>query len=501
MTVEAVEPSAPAHTRRAHARARERDGRFHYILALAVSFAFGLVSLHFVPSNLGYDPWSWLIWGRELAHGQLATSGAASSVKPFPMAVDIFASLAGHHAPAVWLVVARAGTTMAFFLSYRLGSRLAGWPAGIIAAVGFATSATLLGYMFQVGMAEPVGVAFALAAVDAHMSGRRWWAFAALFGASMVKVEVVVFMVPYGLFWLVRLSSRPLRTFLIGAGVVLLIPCAWFLPDYFSSGSFLRSAARASLESQGGPLLAKYPAWATVTESFPLLIPAIAVGYAAGLLTSLVLWLRDWRHPTPAFVISILAVAWVLLEAVMAQLDVATGAPRYLLTAVALGATISGWFYMTAARWIAHGLRTRAVRVTIMVVCFAAVAAGCAPGVDHIAYRVKGGVKENKYLVYLSNELPQAIRQAGGRSHLLACGPINTAELQVPMVAWALHVPLGRVGITPAATGTVFALNGAQPLITGKIRKNYVYVGPVGTAAGNDWRIRTTCPPANAVIP
>src|SRR3954452_14622373 len=94
----------------------------------------GVVSL-LLPSVPTYDPWAWLLWGREVLHGHLVTTTGPSG-KPLPvMFTTPFAVLGDTTAPLAWLVVARAGGILAVAMAYRLASRLAGRPAGVIAAV------------------------------------------------------------------------------------------------------------------------------------------------------------------------------------------------------------------------------------------------------------------------------------------------------------------------------------------------------------------------------
>jgi hypothetical protein len=41
---------------------------------VVAAFALATLSL-LLPSVPTYDPWAWLIWGREIAHGELVTTG------------------------------------------------------------------------------------------------------------------------------------------------------------------------------------------------------------------------------------------------------------------------------------------------------------------------------------------------------------------------------------------------------------------------------------------
>src|SRR5689334_9067820 len=91
----------------------------------------GLAALSLLgPHEPTYDPWAWLIWGREIVHWNLSTT-AGPSWKPLPVLfTTAFAPLGGRAEVLLWLVVARAGALLAIGLALRLARRLAGWPAG-----------------------------------------------------------------------------------------------------------------------------------------------------------------------------------------------------------------------------------------------------------------------------------------------------------------------------------------------------------------------------------
>ena len=111
-----------------------------------------------LPSVPTYDPWAWLIWGREVLHGDLVTT-TGPSWKPFPVLFTTpFAVLGDAGAPLAWLVVARAGGLLAIAMAYRLGRRLAGPVAGIVAA-GALTLADEFIFNFFRGNSEGILVA------------------------------------------------------------------------------------------------------------------------------------------------------------------------------------------------------------------------------------------------------------------------------------------------------------------------------------------------------
>jgi hypothetical protein len=55
----------------------------------------------------GYDPWTWLLWGREVAGGSLSTV-AGPAFKPLPVAVCALLAPLGSAAPVLWVVLVRA---------------------------------------------------------------------------------------------------------------------------------------------------------------------------------------------------------------------------------------------------------------------------------------------------------------------------------------------------------------------------------------------------------
>jgi len=57
-------------------------GRF-YLTLIGVALVVGAVSL-LIPSTPSYDPWAWIVWGREIVHVNLQTTGGPSW-KPLPV--------------------------------------------------------------------------------------------------------------------------------------------------------------------------------------------------------------------------------------------------------------------------------------------------------------------------------------------------------------------------------------------------------------------------------
>jgi hypothetical protein len=103
----------------------------------AVALAAATLAVLRVPS---YDPTGWLIWGRQITHGELSTPGGPSW-KPLPVVfTTLFAYAGASTAPLLWLVLARLGGVVAIVATYRLALRLGGRTGAIGAVAGLILS-------------------------------------------------------------------------------------------------------------------------------------------------------------------------------------------------------------------------------------------------------------------------------------------------------------------------------------------------------------------------
>src|SRR3954451_23915570 len=111
------------------------------LVGAVASVALAAASLA-VSSGVTYDPYAWLIWGRDLAHLTLVTTGVGTSWKPLPSLVNAMFAPLGHAQVGAWLVVARAGGLFAAFMAFRVARRLAAPRWGLLA--GLLAAASLL---------------------------------------------------------------------------------------------------------------------------------------------------------------------------------------------------------------------------------------------------------------------------------------------------------------------------------------------------------------------
>jgi hypothetical protein len=393
-------------------------------VALAV---LALTALTFLmPSAPTYDPWAWIIWGREVLHLDLSTVDGPSW-KPLPVLLTTPFALFGSLAPDLWLFVARAGAIAGVVMAFRVARRLGGVPAGAAAAAAYAIAPWTLRNA-ALGNSEGLLVALALAAVDRHLAGRPKQAFLLGLGAALLRPEAWPFLGVYGL-WL--LWREPGVRRVVIAGFVAL-PLLWLLPELWGSGDLLRAAHRAHTPRANSAAFADDPIVEVVRQFGTMLTPALWVGLgalAAGLLLRIGSSRRDRRI---AIALAVGAAVWVAEVAVMTN-DGFSGNARYLIMPAAIVCVLAG----VGIGWMVRALPRRVAGGALAVAILAIVAAAgfAAPSVNRLD-AVRASVY---YQARLSDGLRDAVAQAGGRDRLLACGTPYTGAFQVPAVAWLLH--------------------------------------------------------------
>ena len=448
-------PAVPAPPRPASASAggraagaRVRGGMW---LLVGACLALGGLSL-LTASTPTYDPWAWIIWGREVAHGDLVTT-LGPSWKPLPVLFTTPFSLLGDDAaPALWLVVARAGGFLAFAMAYRLGARLAGPWAGAIAAGALVLADEFIRNFWR-GNSEGLLVALVLWAVERHLDGRRTHAFLLGFAAALLRPEVWPFWGLYGL-WLVYQAwggAPPWRdiALVFGSGALALV--LWFLPEYLGSGDWLRAASRARDPNPDSAAFAAFPFAEVFSRSAAVLMVPVYLGGV--IATAVALWRRDGLRIALAAMATILMVA----VALMTQGGFA-GNLRYIALPAALVCVLAGAGWVELVRG-AH----RRWGVPVSAAAGAVVIAGWVPFVAHDYSTLREDwdliVKEADF--YGPN-LRAVIAKAGGEQQIKSCGDVFSGPFQVQAVAWHLHLHGNEVGIFPFGPGTALAQGGSH---------------------------------------
>ncbi len=498
-------PSAPS---RATPRAISSlfPSRNFYLGLVVVTLSVGALSL-LIPSTPSYDPWSWLVWSRQIIHGHLTITSGGTSWKPLPMIFTIPFALFGKAAPDLWLVVARAGAlaavVMVFRLAYRLTRRVGGLfgeveggldrltaaapalLAGLIGAVALALSASG-GFVSAnaLGYSEGFAAALLLICIDRHIDGQPRQAFVVGFLVALDRPEIWLFWGPYGLwlFW-----KDPGARVLVAA-LAVITPIVWFLPVYLGCGSFSCSVSRAthprsnSLAFASNPFTAELEraAWPTMLLRIKV-VAALLVVAVTGILwqtyrRSGLAGLRTDRSQArlTAALLGLGGLAWFVVIAVMTQIGF-SGNNRYLV----LGSAMVDICGAVGFGWAAHELAVLVARRRRRTGAGAAVSADSGSGRTAVGAGVQWAAtvivaliflvlpnwvgnsmisipRTHGSLVYqahLRQGVSNLIERFGGGGKVLACGSVMTEGFQVPMVAFVLDVPTTRIEAPPTLGG------------------------------------------------
>jgi MFS family permease len=434
------------------------NGRIYALLA-AAALALGALSLLY-PSTPTYDPWAWIVWGREISHLDLQTTGGPSW-KPLPVIFTTVFSLFGGAAPNLWLVVGRGGAILAVLLAFRLAWRLTGGReapvaaamAGLVGAVALIVSSQFVRTM-SLGNSEGLLVAFALWGIERHLDGRYRQAFVLGFLAALLRPEVWLFVGVYGL-WLLLIDRKALWL-VVAVGV--LIPALWFLPELWGSGNVWRAADRAQHPNSNSPAFAKHPFVKVIQDTWPLVITPVKAAAAFSLVLAAVQWLRR-RREGAILAVGLLAFAWILLIAAMTQAGF-SGNPRYIILGTSLLAVIGGVGFGRIVQF-ATGFVQRVAGPRLALAAGVVVFALLGLATVHWAKpRFQNFGKLDRALRYqaeLRYDLRDALAKAGGAAGFRSCGQATAGKFSVPLVAWYLKVHTLDVGLVPAPQGELVA--------------------------------------------
>jgi len=459
-----------------------------YALLGAGALVIGALSL-LIPSTPSYDPWAWLVWGREIVHLNLQTTGGPTW-KPLPVIFTVIFAPFGKAAPDLWLVVARAGAVMAALMVFKLSARLVTWLAdgvvpmvtgrerlavllpavfaGLIALVALVLSAAFIKDN-ALGYSEGLMTAIVLVALERHLDGHPRQAFAVAFFAALDRPEIWLFWGPYGLWlWWKDPGARKLVYALF-----VLIPVLWFLPELWGSGHLLRGAERAQNPRSNSPAFAKCPFCTELKNSWVTVLSRVKYAAGIGAIASAVLlwravrtrggWHLEGNRERAMLVIicaGLFGIAWFVLIALLTQAGF-SGNNRYLVLGSALieiaGCATWGWAALELGRWVA-GRRRGTGRSFATPIGSAAAVALVALVFMFVPSFVGGSLtdisKTHRALVYqalLRTDVQAAVDKAGGKNKILACGTIMTEGFQVPMLAYYVGVHTLTVEAPPAA--------------------------------------------------
>jgi hypothetical protein len=402
---------------------------------LAVALAALSLALPFLPV---YDPWGWLVWGRELAHLDLATA-AGPSWKPLPVLIDAPLSLLGAAAPKAWLLVARGGWLFAPLLAGWLAARLTGAEAGrwrLAAAALAAASVALTGdaftpplRQFTGGLSEPLLVALVFAAfvLGLRRSRAALWLGTA---ASLLRPECWPFLAVWA--WREARREPALRPHAIAA--TLVIPLAWFVPDLLAAGTPLEGSETAR---QGGIELSE------LTEVAGRALAAPLGGVWIGIALFLAARRVDSESDRALTVLLLGAVAWAGLVAAMAVVGFA-GLPRFLAPASAAISIVGAVGIARAgASAFAEGVsRPLLAAMAVLAIAIAAASFGLR------ATNVPGDLDTIERQTTSTNDLFDLADEIGTHRLLSCGGTVRVTQLLAQTaLAWHLDEPIDSIRV------------------------------------------------------
>lgn len=432
------------------------------LVACAILAALSAAVLPTVPS---YDPWSWVVWGREVSDPHLSfIVNGGPSWKPLPVMFTTVFGLFGGAAPTLWVITARIGGLMAFVAAYRLaalavtrlGHPRAAPVAGVLAAAGLVMTQDWAYYWFR-GASEVVLVGAALWALDRLIAGRRWQAFGLGIALGLMRPEAWPFMIAFGIWLALREPTWRVRLTVLAG--LLLMPFAWFVPPGVSTGQYLLAATHAS--DYNGHLGA-HPFLEVLRRGVDDQTVAIL---ALALLAVAITLVRE-RERLILWLAAGAAAWWVVVVGM--TLDGYPGLERFYLPAAAVACVLAGvgvvrigalagelataGTFQAGARARAGAIRPVAVAVALVAVILTVIAVH-----GRISY-TRAQEPLARHAVTRLDQLSAAVAAVGGHRGVYPCKSSFAAinhSVQTAL-AWKLHVTLERVGTSMRYPGVLF---------------------------------------------
>jgi hypothetical protein len=449
--------------------------------AVLACVALAALSAAVLPTVASYDPWAWIIWGRELTDPHLSFAiGGGPSWKPLPVVFTTVFGLFGGAAPTLWVIAARAGGLLGLVAAWRLARRLtartvptggavAGAIAGIVAVLGVLLTQDFFYYWFR-GTSEPMLVATALWAIDRFLDGRRAQAFVIAVAGALIRPEWWPFLGLYGL-WL--WVEEPRLRILVVLGFAS-VPFFWFVPPWLG-GEALNAAIHAA-DYNGH--LGNHPELNALARAADLQVTPILVGAVVAVVWT---WLRE--RDRVVLGLAAAALAWIVLVVAMVVLGY-PGLERFFLPASAVLCVLGGAGFARVAVALGRRLagafdgRSRTAGAIAAAVACVLVAISIPFASSRISAARAAKPTADSAATTL-DQLSAAVKAVGGHDGVFPCGSSFAAVnhgVQTAL-AWKLHVTMGRVGTSMRAPGIDFigprnSITGSAPRIDPRLTQS-----------------------------
>jgi hypothetical protein len=455
---------------------------FVSVAVLAASVLFVVI----VGMRPSYDPYGWLVWGRQVLHWNLNTDGAPSW-KPLTFLFTLPYALFGRAALWLWMVTSVAGTLAGAVFAARIAFRItrnggvpatrryAPYVAGAFAAVGLLGMQTYP-HLILIANSDQLNVALCLAAIDAHLSRRPRLALAVLVAAALGRPEVWPFVALYAVWlWLRVPGARPWA--LLG---LALIPVAWFSVPALTSKNIFHAGDLALNQVtiiHGNKVIGVIERWRGLYE--------LPVQLAAGLGVVL----AAVRHDLETLGLAGAAALWVVIEIAFAYHGW-SAVSRYLIEPAAVAIVIAGglvgrlladgpaWAtvvhrFGAAGRWAGPALRTLGPALVVVLIV------SLLPAAHHRVRVWRQGVSDAREDAKVIRRLSDVIAKVGGGKRILACGqPVSYNRLQSTL-AWAVGLNVGATGYNVAKS-----ISRGKPVVAFTVHHDGWEVRPYNLAPG-----------------
>ncbi len=485
-------------------------------IAAIACIALAALSAAVLPTVPSYDPWSWIVWGREVLDPHLSfTVGGGPSWKPLPVIFAGVFGLFGGAAPTLWMITARAGGLLGLVGAWRLAARLTGAftgssptgaarlvpsVAGLVAVLGVLSTQDWFYYWFR-GTSEPMLIATAVWAVDRFLDGKHGQAFVFAAAGGLIRPEWWPFLAIYGIWlWIKEPRLRPLV--LVGWVVN---PFFWFVPPWIGTGQPFIAAVHAK-EYNGH--LGNHPELEALRRAADLQVLPVLFGAAVAVVWT---WLRERDRTLVALAGG--ALAWILLVVAMVA-DGYPGLERFFLPASAILCVLGGVGFariaMMLGGWLARlvpassGGAAARVAGALAALIAAALIALSVPLASSRIDAARAAKPTAAQAVRTLDQLADAVKAVGGHDGVFPCRSSVAAVnhgVQTAL-AWPLKVTLERVRTSLREPGLDFigphnSINGG-PAEVSRTLTVHQQIAQVGV-----WRVvRVLRPgdPANACV-
>jgi hypothetical protein len=407
------------------------------VVAIAAALlVLSLLVVLWARTRPGYDPYGWLVWGRQTILGHLDTN-AAPSWKPLPYLFTLPYALFGHYQLWLWMITSVAISLSGVIFAARIAYKLTdapperSWAAYVAGAFAGAALLGITDYMHYVlsAQSDPLIASLCLGAVDCHLSKRPRWAFALLVLASLGRPEVWPFIAAYAIWAWIKVPS--MRWMVVAGAVVVL--ALWFgVPgltsrSFFQAGSNALGSGRAIHGNKVTGIISRFfSLHETSLELLALLSVALAVVH------------RD----RATLILAGAAVAWVIVEIAFA-LHGWPGVPRYMFPAAAAMVVVAG---VGVGRLLTQPPRlSGALGIVGLVLVAAAIVSLVPPALSDARAEHKDLVAQRARTKEIG-QLTGVISRLGGAARVRGCGePLTRLEYQ-SILAWNLDVNVATVG-------------------------------------------------------